>query len=109
MLLGYKCCRGGQQEITHSLSPDDLELLREIMENPPLQAGYFPQTKLPEGVNLRQPVKHGLDSIDKFYTPRNLAAMSHLWQAIQRIEDTNLAAYVAFAFTSLYQRVTDFP
>lgn len=106
VMLGYKCCRGGQQEITHSLSPDDLELLREIEENPPLQAGYFPQTKLPEGVNLRQPVKHGLDSIDKFYTPRNLAAMSHLWRAIQCIEDTNLAAYVAFTFTSLYQRVT---
>ena len=32
--------------------------------------------------------------------------MSHLWQAIHRVEDTNLAAYLAFAFTSLYQRVT---
>jgi len=106
VMLGYKCCRGGQQETTHPLSDGDMALIREIEKNPPLQPGYFPRTKLPEGVNLRQPAKHGLDSIDKFYTARNLAAMSHLWQAIHRVEDTNLAAYLAFAFTSLYQRVT---
>ena len=106
VMLGYKCCRGGQQETTHPLSDNDLELIREIEENPPWQPGYFPRTKLPEGVNLRQPAKHGLDSIDKFYTSRNLAAMSHLWQAIHRVEDTDLAAYLAFALTSLYQRVT---
>jgi len=105
-MLGYKCCNGGQQEITHPLSDDDLELIREIEENPPWQPDYFPRTKLPEGVNLRQPAKHGLDSIDKFYTTRNLAAMSHLWQAIHRVEDTDLAAYLVFVFTSLYQRVT---
>ena len=32
--------------------------------------------------------------------------MSHLWQTIHRVEDMNLAAHLAFAFTSLYQRVT---
>jgi len=106
VMLGYKCCKGGQQETTHSLSDADMELIQEIAQNPPLVSGYYPLTRLPEGVNLRQPAKHGLDSIDKFYTPRNLAAMSHLWQAIHRVEDTNLAAYLAFAFTSLYQRVT---
>ena len=106
VILGYKCCKGGQQEIMHPLSSRDLQLLQEIDANPPCQPDYFPKTKLPDGVNLRQPVKHGLDSIDKFYTPRNLAAMSHLWQAIHCIQDTNLAAYIAFVFTSLYQRVT---
>src|SRR5205823_1718444 len=50
--------------------------------------------------------KHGLDRIDKFYTPRNLAAMSHLWKTIHSIKDTELAGYLAFVFTSLYQRVT---
>jgi hypothetical protein len=105
-MLGYKCCKGGQQEITHSLSDKDVVLIKEIEQKPPTQPGFYPLTKLPEGVNLRQPAKHGLDSIDKFYTARNLAAMSHLWQAIHRVEDTNLAAYLAFAFTSLYQRVT---
>lgn len=70
--------------------------------------GFYPQTPLYEGANLRQPIKHGLNRVDKFYTPRNLTAMSHLWQTIHRIEDTNLAGFMAFVFTSLYQRVTRF-
>lgn len=106
VMLGYKCCQGGQQETTSPLLDEDVRLIEEIEKNPPLQPGYFPRTRLPDGVNLRQPARHGLDSIDKFYTPRNLAAMSHLWQAIHRIENTDVAAYLAFAFTSLYQRVT---
>lgn len=32
--------------------------------------------------------------------------MSQIWKTIHRIEDTNLAAFLAFVFTSLYQRVT---
>lgn len=106
VLLGYKCCQSGQQETTHPLSDADLARLAGIEANPPLRMGYFPQNRLPDGVNLRQPIKHGLDSVDKFYTPRNLAAMSQLWYAIHRIEDVDLAAYLAFVFTSLYQRVT---
>lgn len=106
VLLGYKCCRGGQQEITHPLSVEDVVLIEKTEQHPPVRPGYFPQTRLPDGINLRQPARHGLDSIDKFYTSRNLAAMSHIWQAIHRVDDMNLAAYLAFAFTSLYQRVT---
>jgi hypothetical protein len=61
---------------------------------------------LPNGVNLSQPKRHGLLTIDKFYTPRNLAAMSQLWNTIHRVQDGALAAHLAFVFTSLYQRVT---
>jgi hypothetical protein len=32
--------------------------------------------------------------------------MSHLWQAIHRIDNDELAGFLAFVFTSLYQRVT---
>lgn len=106
VMLGYKCCKGGQQETTHPLTDEDVTRIKEIDLEPPVLPGFYPEITLPEGVNLRQPARHGLDRIDKFYTPRNLAAMSHLWQAIHRVEDTNLAAYLAFAFTSLYQRVT---
>ena len=106
VLVGYKCCKSGQQEVTHPLSASDLEKLREIEQNPPLAEGFYPRTVLPEGVNLRQPAKHGLDRIDKFYTPRSLATMSHLWKTIHRVQPPELAAYLAFVFTSLYQRVT---
>ena len=32
--------------------------------------------------------------------------MSHLWRALHRVEDVQLAGFLAFAFTSLYKRVT---
>lgn len=73
---------------------------------PPLAEGFFPTAELPDGVNLRQPKKHGLTSINRFYTPRNLAAMSHLWREIHRIENDDIAGFLAFVFTSLYRRVT---
>lgn len=106
VLLGYKCCGSAQQEVTHPPAAADLERMQRLAVAPPLAEGCYPQTPLPEGVNLRQPAKHGLDRVDRFYTPRNLAAMSHLWRAIHRVESPELAAYLAFVFTSLYQRVT---
>ncbi len=106
VMLGYKCCRGGQQEMMYPLNQSDLVKIEELNQHPPLAENCYPTTSLPDGVNLRQPINHHLDSIDKFYTPRNLAAMSHLWQCIQRIESTELAAFLGFVFTSLYQRVT---
>lgn len=71
-----------------------------------LEKRFFPTTVLPEGVNLNQPIKHGLTSIDRFYTSRNLSAMSHLWREIHRLKDIQLVSALAFTFTSLYQRVT---
>lgn len=104
--VGYKCCGSKQQEVTHTVDSEDVRLIRELDLAPPLAEGFYPRTPLPNGVNLRQPANHGLDSIDKFYTPRNLAAMSNIWQAIHRIESVEIAAHLAFVFTSLYQRVT---
>jgi DNA modification methylase/predicted RNA-binding Zn-ribbon protein involved in translation (DUF1610 family) len=106
VLVGYKCCGSRQQEVTHAPSKADVDLIRSIEAAPPLREGFFPRTLLGDGVNLRQPKKHGLDSVDKFYTSRNLAALSQLWNVIHRIEAPELAAHVAFVFTSLYQRVT---
>lgn len=106
VLLGYKCCGSKQQEVTHPLAEEDLIHIHNIEVSPPLIEAYIPRTKLPDGVNLRQPKKHGIDTVDKFYTTRNLAAMSHLWYTIHRVEQAELAAFLAFAFTSLYQRVT---
>ena len=104
VMLGYKCCSSYQVE--QPLTDKDLDRIRSIDIFPPLAEGYFPATELPDGINLRQPKKHGLTSIDRFYTSRNLAAMSHLWREIHRIEDAQVAAFVAFVLTSLYQRVT---
>lgn len=104
VMLGYKCCRRVQVE--HPLTDADLERINRITSDPPLAVGYFPCNALPDGVNLNQPKRHGLTSIDRFYTSRNLSALSHLWREIHRLEYVPLSSLVAFAFTSLYQRVT---
>jgi DNA modification methylase/transcriptional regulator with XRE-family HTH domain len=104
--IGYRCCGSRQQEVTHAPDTADLALLYALEIAPPLADGFFPQLELPDGVNLRQPRRHGLDRIDRLYTPRNLAAMSHLWRAIHCVDNLELAAHLAFVFTSLYQRVT---
>jgi DNA modification methylase/transcriptional regulator with XRE-family HTH domain len=106
VLVGYKCCGSKQQEVVHVPDQADLELVRRIDEEAPLAEGFYPTNALPDGVNLRQPKKHGLTSIDKLYTRRNLAALSLIWRAIHQVRSPDVAGHLAFVFTSLYQRVT---
>ncbi len=104
VILGYKCCDKIQRE--HPLSPKDMKQVQHIEAHPPLAEGFYPNTHIPEGINLNQPKRHGFDTIDKFYTKRNLSALSHLWREIHRLENSQLTSMLAFVFTSLYQRVT---
>ncbi len=104
VLVGYKCCSSMQVECPPSDA--DLERVRTIEADPPLAEGFYPTASLPDGVNLCQPKRHGLTTIDRFYTSRNLSAMSHIWRETHRLVDDQLAASLAFVFTSLYQRVT---
>lgn len=104
VLVGYKCC--SRKQVEHPLTQEDRTLLHRVSKHPPIQEGFFPTTMLPDGVNLRQPKRHGLTSIDRFYTPRNLASMSALWRSIHLVKDDEVAGFLAFVFTSLYQRVT---
>jgi DNA modification methylase/transcriptional regulator with XRE-family HTH domain len=106
--VGYMCCGSRQQEQVHPPSDDDLALIGTIEASPPLAEGFYPADPVPDGVNLGQPRRHALVSVDKFYTARNLAALSHIWRTIHRFEDAQLAGQLAFAFTSLYRRVTRF-
>ncbi len=104
VLLGYKCC--SKSQIERVLTNNDLERIKKIDSGYLLAEGFYPKTEIPEGVNLNQPKHHGLTTIDRFYTKRNLSAMSHLWKEIHRLNDIKLATMAAFVFTSLYQRVT---
>lgn len=106
VLIGYKCCGSRQQEVTCTPSREDLARIAELERSAPLVNGFYPCNPLPDGINLRQPAKHGLDRVDKFYSRRNLSALSHLWHEIHRVESSELAGHLAFVFTSLYQRVT---
>lgn len=104
--IGYKCCGSKQREVTHPPDQDDLRLIGDIETGRFAETAFYPTHELPDGDNLNQPKKHGLTSIDKLYTSRNLAAASHLWKQIHRVDDTETAAFLAFTFTSLYKRIT---
>lgn len=104
--IGYICCGSRQQEVVHPPTPADVTRLQQLEADPPLADSYVPRVDVPDGVNLSQPKRHGLDRVDKFYSARNLAALTHLWRTIHRVDDVELAAHLAFVFTSLYQRVT---
>jgi len=106
VLVGYKCCGSRQQEVTHPPSPNDLRNIDKFESSASLAEGFYPDKVLADGVNLRQPTKHGLDKIEKFYTRRNLCALSHIWKRIHHVESAQIAGHLAFVFTSLYQRVS---
>jgi DNA modification methylase len=104
VMLGYKCCSAKIKE--HDLASHDLKLIKHIENSEPPFKDYYPKNELPNGANLNQPKRHGISSIDKFYTKRNLHAMNILWHEINCVADPLLAQYLSFVFTSLYQRVT---
>ena len=104
VFVGYRCC--SKRIIEHSLDEEDYRRIEQV--NGMLE-GYLadiPRNELPDGVNLNQPKRHGFDTVDKLYTPRNLTACASIWREIRRIEDPDLASALTFVFTSMYQRVT---
>lgn len=104
VFVGYKCC--GKKIVEHPLNEQDFSRIAESIALAEDWAGMYPDLPLPEGVNLGQPKRHGLDSIAKFYTSRNLIAAAAIWREIRRIDDVDIATALAFSFTSLYQRIT---
>ena len=105
VFLAYRCC-SGHKIMEHELLDEDLDRIAEAELILRDYDGDYPTTSLPDGVNLNQPKRHGLDTVAKFYSPRNLAACTAIWREIRRIENPDLSAAVGFVFTSLYQRVT---
>ena len=107
--IGYKCCAGGRQEQRARPEERDLELLQQIERQGVPSHLWYPTRTFPAGgVNTRQPIAAGIDSVDKAYTKRALWAMAHLWQLASDYPDTQLGEKLKFALTSLYQRVTLF-
>lgn len=104
VFLGYRCCK--KKIIEHPLDESDFNAV--TVDNKLLEQyrDQIPIKPIPDGVNLNQPKRHGLNTIRDFYTQRNLVSCAAIWREIKRIADPELAAAVGFVFTSLYQRVT---
>jgi hypothetical protein len=106
--VGYKCCSKGRKEQTAIPDEYDLAVLARL-ESQGLPEGLWrPTNKFPVGINTRQPIAAGIDSVDKAYTPRALWAMAHLWHNANTHPDPLIREKLKFVVTSLYQRVTVF-
>ena len=104
VLVIYRCC--GKQTVQHPPDHNDLQRIRKAGELLSEHIEFIPKHDLPDGTNLNQPKRHGLDSVHKFYTDRNLLICSLIWHQIRRIDDPIVASYLGFTFTSLYKRAT---
>ena len=105
VFLGYRCC-SKQKIMEHPLTDEDLQRIDDAKLLLPEYEAHIPAIPLPSGVNLNQPRRHGIDTVAKFYTVRNLIACAAIWREVKRIEDPELSSAIGFVFTSLYQRVT---
>ena len=107
--VGYKCCAGGRKEQTAVPNEADLRLLERVESEGLPEGLWYPTDKfIPGGVNTRQPIAAGIDSVDKAYTKRALWVMATLWDRAGKYPDEIMSEKLRFALTSLYQRVTLF-
>lgn len=102
--IGYKCCNNGMKEHVKTPDQEDVDRYNDILNS---EIPYwYPKNKFLIGVNTKQPISAGLDSIDKLYTKRALFAYSYLWDKSSQIKNYNLRSKMLFTLTSLYQRIT---
>lgn len=104
VVVAYRCC--SKRIVEHPLNDSDTERIDRLESTLDQYPYQIPTNQIPGGVNLDQPIRHGLDSIDKLYTARNLIACAAIWHQVRRIQDPTLATAAAFTFTSMYRRVT---
>lgn len=73
VLVGYRCCgKKGPKENTARPDEFDLATLARIESDGARHGLWYPKNAFPEGVNTRQPVAAGIETVDKAYTPRAL-------------------------------------
>ena len=106
--IGYKCCMKGRKEQTAPPTVEDIEIIERIERKGLPKDLWYPTDKFPIGINTRQPIAAGIDTIDKAYTPRALWAMADLWERASRYPNPLIRNKLLFVLTSLYQRVTLF-
>ncbi len=102
--IGYRCCDSRLQESKADPDQYDLRLIGRSEEEEIRL--WHPTDDLPEGVNTRQAIAHGLTSVDALYTKRNLRAAALLWDIARKWKDEEEGSKLMFTVTSMYQRVT---
>lgn len=106
--IGYKCCTKSLKERVHILSDTDKNFLNTLTYDSIPAGLWYPKEPFPFGVNTRQPIAAGIDSIEKAYFPRALYAYAYLWNEASRWTNDTIRKKLLFTLTSLYQRITKF-
>lgn len=106
--LGYKCCSRSNRERICDLTEEDYKNLFSITYDGIPSECWFPTNQFPRGVNTKQPMMWGINSIDKAYFPRALWAYSFLWHEAETWPEPDIREKLFFTLTSLYQRITKF-
>ena len=89
--VGYYCCDSGRRESTADPDEYDLALIQTIdVEGMPSDL-WWPTNDFLPGLNTRQPISHGLKSIDALYTTRQLRVMAQLWDIARRWQDAGIS------------------
>lgn len=92
---------GGSRREGREVTDEDLEFIRAIRRED--IKGWYPTEAVHPDREMyircalqRQSIK----TVADFYTPRNLLALSILWEEIQRLSDARLRQALSFAFTN---------
>ena len=104
--IGYKCCQGGLKESVATPNETDKRSLDEVEEQWQYVNLWRPTNSIPNGLNTKQLLSSGINSIDKLYTPRALWAMAALWEKAYHWPEEEVRSKLLWTVTSLYQRVT---
>ncbi len=104
--IGYRCCDSGQQESRAVPDEHDLNTICTADSLGVPSQLWYPTARFPNGVNTRQAIAHGFETVDSLYTTRNLHAIAWLWDIARRWPDQEIGLKLMFTVTSLYQRVT---
>lgn len=87
----------------HAKEPTEADLKRALKFSRSDINSWFPETPLSSDreMFIRCALQlQNIESVADFYTPRNLHALSLLWQAIMGVEDDRIKRALAFAFTN---------
>jgi 16S rRNA G966 N2-methylase RsmD len=104
--VGYHCCDSDRRESTAIPDAHDRALIKTLDAEGIPGGLWYPTSAFPPGLNTRQPISHGLTSIDALYTTRQLRVMARLWDIARRWCDAEIGLKLMYTVTSLYQRVT---
>jgi len=105
VITQYECLSCHPHRSEHLTTDLEKHRILEI-ENAPIPY-WYPTTPFDESWEMWRGVHrdHGIDSVDKFFSKRNLWALARIWQEIGQSQNQNSLSKLRFAFTGISTRL----